>query len=248
MVKIVEFEEFSVECLTGIDNYKDWKSVMENGFIIEDLSGVLQKDQNGVVEEKDQIKLKKAKSYLKHSIDLPIRSHINNIKEPIKIWEKLAQMYEERQVSGLCRKVELLRRLSSLSLSSCGNMQEYINKMVDYFNQLKDVNMDIPDDMKILFLLKGLDQEVWFPFILGLELINELKIDFVIQKLMNAYDWVSTKSNSQQVTKNNKKNPKFSKKDKTCFNCGKSDHFVNQCPETSSNKKKEPNRKKKSAF
>lgn len=234
----------TIEKLKGSENYHTWRFNMENYLAMKELSKCISEP---VAETKPEI-LAKAKGAISLSVDVSIQTHIIDLKTAKEIWDHLKKRYEDK---GLSRRITLLKQMTQLSLESCNGMQDYINQMSDSWNKLKGINFAITEEWKVSILLAGLSNE-FRPFILGLEAReNEITSDYLIQKLIDNSDEKS--GNKSAFSSNNKKKPKFVKKDKNCFNCGKGGHFANDCPEKKknaapSNKKEFNGKKGKSAF
>lgn len=95
---------------------------------------------------------------------------IKNCASSKEAWDKLAAVYKPR---GPARKITLFRKLLRLSLSENSCVQNYINDFVDIVEKLKEIDMDISEDILTILLLSGLGKK-FKNFVVAIETREQL--------------------------------------------------------------------------
>ena len=219
----------SIEKLHGASNFHTWKFAMLNVLESLNLEEAIQVTEAGAVKETKADKLRKAKNMIVLNIDSALYTHVSKYSSAHEIWVALERLYDDK---GLGRKIGLLRNLISIRLESSGDMQTYIDGIVDVSNKLQGIGFDLTDDWLTSIVLAGLTED-YRPLIMGLEASGkDLSSDEVISKLIDNATETSGKETAFAATPHGKKNkPKKSWKRK-CFNCG-TEHLKKNCDQKS---------------
>lgn len=218
----------TIEKLRGRENYPDWKIEMKAFLDLDDLwSEAIEFDaeKKKVDAEKDR----KCKSKITLCIDKTCYVHIQGAKTAKECWDKLAEAFEDH---GLCRRIGLLRKLITSSLSSCGSMESYVHQVISTAHALNGIGFPIGEEWIGALLLAGLPEE-YRPMIMALE-NSGLKIsgDAIKTKLLQEYSEPDTSGSdiAFAARKNGiKKNPEKAGGGKFCEFCEKSGHLKKNC-------------------
>lgn len=95
---------------------------------------------------------------------------IKNCDSSKEAWDKLAAVYKPR---GPARKITLFRKLLRLSLSESACVQNYINDFVDIVERLKEIDMDISEDILTILMPPGLGKK-FENFVVAIETREQL--------------------------------------------------------------------------
>lgn len=235
--------------LKGSENYHSWKFSMVRLLQTLDLDGAVDGS------EKDAKKCKKACARIGLQVEDQIQPHIQNAKTAKEVWDTLAKLYEEK---GLSRQCGLVRKIATMSLEDCDNMQHYINEIMSCATKLRNIGFPVEEKYLATFMLAGLPEK-YMPLIMTIETgTEELTGDLVMSKLLECRVNGENSENSAFFGKGKKfakKNPNDKKKIFKCFNCDKPGHKASECtkPKREKNSQKSgnnanDNRNKKAAF
>lgn len=111
----------AIEKLEGRENFSTWSFAVQAYFEHEGLWKCI----TGAEEDED--KMVKARSKLVLLIKPQNYVHITTCSSALEIWKKLKDTFED---SGLCRKVTLVRQLTSTKLDNSKSMEHYVNTVV----------------------------------------------------------------------------------------------------------------------
>lgn len=154
-----------------------------------------------------------------------IQTHIESCDTPIKVWDVLKSLYEDK---GLSRKIGILRQMISTRLEDSDGMQGYIDTIVDCSNRLGGIGLKMDDQWIAAILLAGLTDN-YAPLIMALEATTvELKSDIIIAKLLDAQSGKS-ENDSSFFSKKGNKYQKGATVKQTCKNCGRQNHLTREC-------------------
>lgn len=171
-------KELVIDKLRGSENYHTWKFAMQN---LLDLGG-MEKCIEDPVTETDAAKIRRAKAKIVLSVDESIYVHILKETTALDVWKKLQSLYD---ITGLTRKISLLRTLIDVRLEKCESMNDYIGQLVNAVNKLDGINFKIPDEWIGGIMLAGLSEE-FKPFIMGIGSSGmELTGDGIKMKLLD---------------------------------------------------------------
>lgn len=223
---------FTIERLVGRENFQTWKIAAQALLEYEGLfDGVVVVREN---QEVDPVKNTKARSRLILVIDPICYVHIKDENTAAGIWKNLNNAFED---SGLTRRVGLMRKLITTTLTACGSMEKYVNEIISTAHNLSSIGFKISDEWIGTLLLAGLPEK-YKPMIMALEnsgtkingdsikvkLLQEIQCDddtdvaMYTQKRKNVVRCTYCKRNGHDVSKCFKKNranfqTNFEKKD-----------------------------------
>lgn len=214
-----------VKKLEGRENFATWNFAMQALLESEDLWGCIEEKAEDIADSK---KMSKAKANIILSLDKRNYSHIQETTTPKAAWNKLIETFEDRD---LTRKVDLLKSLTSVKLSECKGVEEYINKITNAAHQFKEIGVSIEEEMVGALLLSGLPDE-YKPMIMGLE-NSEIPItgDTIKVKLLQEVRSIKkVKSENEEAALYSKsKGSSGRDRQRKCFTCDNPGHFVAKC-------------------
>lgn len=203
--------KIEIEKLKDEDNFPRWKFEMKNFFTLFKLSDCVVKDENGDVKEKNQSKLDYCKMVLYACIMPNKIFYISECSTAIDIWKELHTKFENK---SSMRKVLLWRRLLSTTFDDRKGFSDYIKKFSDNVFNLKAIEVEIPEELKVSIILRGLPEE-YSKMLMHLNDSHFGSSSELITKLYH-YDDIFGKKRPQ-------------KKVKKCFKCGSSHHLKAVC-------------------
>uniref|UniRef100_W4VRQ4 Putative retrovirus-related pol polyprotein from transposon tnt n=1 Tax=Corethrella appendiculata TaxID=1370023 RepID=W4VRQ4_9DIPT len=225
----------TVEKLRGRDNYNTWKISIKALLQLDDLwSETIENEE--LITSADADKERKAQAKLILSIDSVCYPHIEGATSAKLIWKRLADAYDD---NGLTRRVGLLRKLITTTLSGCASMDIYVNQIISTAHTLNGIGCKLDDEWVGTMLLAGLP-EYYKPMIMGLE-SSGLKItgDLVKSKLLQeipvapsetAFAANRTRGTGSENLENRHRGDNFrSKKSIRCSKCNKFGHIARKC-------------------
>lgn len=229
-------------------NYEAWqlqmKSMLVHSEIWDPVENVLDPQAKEEVKAKFLNDDKKAVAMIILGVKSSQLIHIKNLKTAKEIWDKLKSIYQQ---SSPARKVSLFKKLLSVKLSEKIHMSEYINEFVTTNEKLKEIGVEIDDEILVILLLSGLSEQ-YENFVVAMETrdtlpsFEDLKIKLLEQgerheeKRNETHDTqqafaARNKNNKQSYdSKDSKRNSgKRDKRNSKCFNCGKRGHYAREC-------------------
>lgn len=229
----------SITKLEGRQNFTTWQFAVQAYFKHEGLWKCI------TGEEEDEDKLIKAQSKLVLMVHPTNFVHIRTCTSAREIWTKLQATFED---SGLCRKVALIRQLTSTRLEACKDVEDYVNTIMTACHKLNDMGNNVSDDWAGTFLLAGLP-ESYGPMIMAIESSGvAISSDFIKTKLLQEVKSISGADSSRAFYskgKYKKRNGGNSANSTNttgdhriqCFACHQYGHKSNCCPNSKKNQK-----------
>lgn len=230
MSEIINFE-FSVDKLRGKENFATWKFAMKTYLEHEELWKVVQ----GI--EMNKKKNKKARASIVKFVDSVHLKFIENCKSAKEVWEKFEELFGS---CDLKKRVDLLIMLMATKAENFETVQQYMDEISSIAHRLKDVGLEMGDEMIGCILLAGLSEENRSKF-MDLENVK-ITTDVVKSRITQ----IMEKSNAEVsnglalLVDQRKHHQKTIKKAKRCFACRSDEHLVKDCPKKSK-KQKKPN-------
>ncbi|GJQ67497.1 hypothetical protein Trydic_g8321 [Trypoxylus dichotomus] len=176
-------------------------------------------------EESKDIKIQrdsKAKSKIILMVEPVNYIHIQTAKIAKEVWEKLRDTFHD---SGLLRKVNLMRTLTTTKLENCSSIEDYVNKIITTAHKLNEIKFEITDEFLGTFLLAGLSDD-YKPMIMAMESSGmRLTADSVETKLLEEVK----SSNAGSVALFNRGKKNVQKFNPGCYNCNNFGHFAKNC-------------------
>ena len=144
------------------ENYDTWKihaeATLYTAGCWEYVSGELpQPPDTATAAEKNQWRKddKKAKSTLVLTISSGELKQIKNCDTSKEVWDTLKKIY---QSEGPARKATLLKRLVVQKMQEGDSVREHLNTFTDAVEKLKDMDVNIHDDLLSIMMLYSLSQ------------------------------------------------------------------------------------------
>lgn len=226
------------------DNYASWSIQIRSLLITQDLYDVLELTLNetATAQEKAAWIIRDRKALA--TITLAVRSseliHLKDCKSAKEAWCKLENIYRAKDPT---RKVNLFKQFVRFKFTSDEKYGTQINKYFSLVDDLRNVDINFPDEILSIFLLCSLPPELE-NFVVAIESrdvlpsIEQLK-NKILEVELRRNDNVSVGKEQVCAIKNKKSN--FNKnasnlnsnqsrnKDVKCFQCGKKGHIKSQC-------------------
>lgn len=226
------------------DNFDTWKIQVEALLIKNDawkyVSGkcVKPNSPNDSILEWESADAK-AKSDLILSVSTTELKQIKNCKTSKDVWNKLHEIYQSK---GPARKAMLLKSLILLKMKNGEDIREHIHKFFDIVDKIKEMDMEIIDELLSILLLYSIPEE-YEPFRIAIETQENLPDPEILKvKLLEEYEARRRNINEESTDamfakKNNKKRfgsngfhtNKEEKFKYACNFCGKRGHMAKDC-------------------
>lgn len=213
---------FSIDKLSGRDNYPTWKFAMQALLEHEDLWNCV------TGSDKDEKRNTKARSKIILSVDPVNYVHIKSANTAKEVWENLSKAFVD---SGLTRKVGLLKTLVTTKLENCKSVDEYVNQIVMTAHKLNGLDFNVSEEWIGALLLAGLPDN-YGPMIMGLESSGvEITGDSVKTKLLQDVKLPVNNPRDKALYVKNNSNSNFRHESKPirCYKCNKYGHFGRDC-------------------
>lgn len=189
----------------------------------------------------------KAQKIIVTSIGQKVMIHILNCTTAQQMWEKLKSIYEQDNAAS---KHLLHQQFFSYEKSADDDVATHISKLESIAQKLKNMKVDISDDMLITKIMMTLPAE-YRHFVSAWEssaedqrtlrnLTNRLfveenrigmsKMSLVKQESNEAFLTKQSGGNNGALKRSVQHSKNKGKKKGNCFSCGSSEHWKNQCP------------------
>lgn len=187
------------------DNWETWKLQMEAILIKNDaweyVSGTLKKpslipDNDESIKEIKawEIKDSKARSDLILSIDPTELKQIKYCLSSHEVWKKLETIH---QSSGPAKKAFLLKKLMLSKMKDGENIIEYLNNFFETVDKLKEMNLEINEDLLTIIMLYSLPEK-FENFRIAIETRDDLPKPEVLRiKILEEYEAREERENKQ---------------------------------------------------
>lgn len=143
--------------LLGRSNFDTWKIQIEALLIKNDLwnyvNGDIKKPQNAVEIGAWELLDKKARSDLILSMQPSELKQVRDCVTSNDVWKKLHSIYQSK---GPARKANLLKQLFLNKIKTGEDIREHVRKFFDIVDKLKDLEVEINDDLLTIMLLYSL--------------------------------------------------------------------------------------------
>lgn len=229
--------EINFSRLRGRENYDTWKVAAKSYLIIKGLWSCIQIEPAS--DKADQVeKDLKAWAEINLLLDESIYSYIIGTTTAKSAWESLEKAFED---SGLCRKVELLKQLTKLSLDDCESVEDYINRMSTMAVKVVKAGLKIDDEVLASLMLAGLPDE-FRSLVMAVENSSTKLTSEAVKTLLLQETRLTSKSSDSKnafFSKSKKSGSKIGSGAKFKFRCHKCDeigHMGKDCPERENNR------------
>lgn len=233
---------FSLEKLTGRENFSTWKFSMKTYLEHEDLWKCVEPVEG---EKRDPKADVKAKAKMVLLLDPQIYVHVQECTTAKEVWENLQKAFDD---NGLTRRVGLLKDLINTTLESSNSVEDYVSKIMTTAHKLRNINFDVNDEWLGTLMLAGLP-EVYKPMIMGLESSgNKISADLVKTKLIQEVNTSNQNTVFYTNSKSNNTTGSSKAKGPRCFNCNRYGHLAKFCRSKKKSFNKEHTKGESSSF
>lgn len=235
----------ATERLRGRENYTSWAFATKMLLIRE---GTWDAVARGEEDPVDAISLR-ALATICLSIEPVNYSLVQSAETAKAAWTNLKNAFQD---DGMTRRIGLLRKLTSIRLSECNSVEEYVSQMMSTSHKLSEVGFKVDDTWLASLLLMGLP-EMYEPMIMGLEASGtRITADAVKAKILQDVKMSSVAKSSSSDGAFYSHPNKSKQKEKAsvkCFKCKRLGHFASECQKREANdNKKEKKSGKQAAF
>lgn len=159
-------------------------------------------------------------------------SLVKSAKDAKEFWELLKNYHEK---STMTSRVSLLKKLCSLNLSECGDVENHLLEVEELFDRLAIAGQELEESLKIAMILRSLPDS-FGGLVTALEgrPDKDLTMQLVKSKLLDEYERRKEKSGfrsdvnaMKSATKQGKQNSAGKKL--KCYHCGKPGHLQREC-------------------
>ena len=216
-------------------NYQSWKYKVELLLIKEGLWDLVEVNPPAERNVEWLNRDGKAKATIGLLVEDDQLVHIRSTKSAKEAWNALKEYHEK---STLSSRIFLLKKLCTLKLSEHGNLEEHLNKMIDWYNQLVAIWEDMNESFLIGIIFCGLPESYNSLInVLESKAPNELTLSVVKGKLLDEYHRrvnCSAQSSTMGDTALKTKSNNFRKKEDStklsdCYFCKKKGHLKKDC-------------------
>lgn len=220
-------DSIRVQKLLGRQNYDTWKVYAKSYLVIKGLWKYTQSTLGEKSSEADKENDLKAWSELNLIIDESVLSYILHTDTAKKVWDSLQSASED---SGLCRKVELLKQLVQLTLSTCASVEDYISRITMTSSKVQRTGLNLDDELVASLMLTGLPAE-YKPLVMAIENSStKLTTDAVKTLLLQETRLNPEIDNGDALyVKSNSSKPPNATTRFRCHRCGEVGHFAKEC-------------------
>eukprot|EP00963_Diacronema_lutheri_P013671 scaffold2671_cov455-Pavlova_lutheri.AAC.1 len=137
------------------ENWKEWFFRMENHLVLNGLWEVtmVNPTEEEKKEEKTKQKMNSAKIRILNSISMDYVDNVMHCTTPHEVWMAIKAIYQE---TGYLRERSLKAALSRFKKYPDQSIEQYMNKLVQIVNELKQIGVTTPEKDVITIALNGL--------------------------------------------------------------------------------------------
>lgn len=147
------------EKLRGIENWADWKMLMEVLLGADDLWDVVEteQDQEQLADKKGEVYKRDQKARMKilFSLEPAVLRFIRGATTAYQVWSRLAHAFEDK---GVYRRAALLRQLFSMRQTS--TLTAYVLEFKDMINKIAETGKPVEDEVAAVLLLDHVKPEI----------------------------------------------------------------------------------------
>ena len=164
-----------------------------------------------------------------------------------EVWEKLQSIHAS---NGPVRKIELLTDITSFKIDEDADFRERLDKFLNAVEQLEGMKIEIPNDMLVVLILKGLPPS-FENFRCAIKSKDDLpNTEVLIGKILDGHrsrqatepgDDNNALYAGNRYGRDRNRGKQKPKSMRACFICGKTDHLAAKCKQRSSDSAKNVN-------
>lgn len=209
----VYFEKLSAK------NYNHWSFKMKMLLDKEGCWDPIEKEKHANVTEADWLALdKKALFTIVMCLENNQLTHVKKATTSKEAWKALKSYHQNSSLTG---KIGLTKKLFKAQLPIGGNMEQHLQQITDWIDELTDLGDELEDKIVIRIILSSLNEQ-YDGLITALEVReeDELKLEFVKAKLIEEWE-KKTKKPDEKLPGTAFKVAKSDNSKKTCYFCKK---------------------------
>ena len=238
-------------------NYTLWKTLMEDMLYSKDLYDPIEGDTAKPADKSDADWKKmnrKAVALIRQWLDLSVYPHVETEIDANKMWEKLKELYERKNVQN---KAFLIRKLVNMKYKDGDSMAEHMSIFQNTVNQLTTAEIKLDDELQALLLLSSLPDnwEVLVVTLTNSAPSGKLKMSTVKESMLNEEarrkergligsssksEALVTESRGRSQSRNfhrrdnsesrsKSRSKSRTRKEVICYHCGKAGHIKRNC-------------------
>jgi len=220
---------YGIPNLKGPENYMFWKTKMKMGLMREDMWDVT-RTISGFPEESELVpayhkKLNQAFATILLKLDEGPLALVEDLESPYLVWKKLGQLYGE---SGYSARHSALITMFSTTLSSCKNVQDFVEEISKCSKRLDQIDAQLPTWVRTSLLLHNLGSghEDFVTMVLGMNKENP-DFDLVVQQLYEHDRRKKSTETASTLFHKSRNSPNTNRPQ--CKHCNRQGHTEEKC-------------------
>jgi len=213
-------------------NYSTWKIQCKMALIKDGLWGIVNGTETAPTEDAEQqAKFLSRKDKALAIIVLAVEPSLLYLigadpTDPVVVWKALADQFQRKTWAN---KLELKRKLFSMTLAEGGSVQDHIKAMTEVCDELSVIGEPVKEEDRVVYLLASLP-ECYNVLVTALEANAEVPtLAVVTERLL--HEETKMKSRATQPSQEGALTTRFRKKLR-CHFCNKPGHFKKDCEES----------------
>lgn len=184
---MAESKSVAVVPLKG-SNYATWKVQCRMALMKEGLWGIVNETERAPPEREADKHAKfvgrqnRALALIVLSVEPTLLYLLGDPEDPVAVWKKLSDQFQKKSWAN---KLQLRRRLYTLRLKESDPVQEHIQKMTEFFEELAVVGDPLKEEDQVVYLLASLP-ESYNMLVTALEANTDVpQMDVIMERLLH---------------------------------------------------------------